>query len=466
MRILLFLLLFLFPQVVWSTSLTLDEVMTSTMKHFPKILQANYKVEEAQEKVTESLGNFDFLASAKGDARTRGFYSGRSIDFQLEKPLGILSSTLYTGYRVSDGRYPDYEGKYVTLEDGEYRLGIEFSLLQNRDIDLQRLNLKQSELLFGQSQFHRLQARYEVRKKATKAYWSWVAKGKIVEMYQQMLDISLNRDVAIKKRVKGGDLAKIYIDENKQYILKRRQLLVMAKNEFQNAALKLSLYYRDDRGEPRLPTEEQIPPAFEELPDHLERSEKLELLDAALAASPAIQSLQYEIDRLYNIEVMAENKLMPKLDLILETNRDSGNGSKTRVGQENRIGLKFEFPLERRAAYGKRSQARAKSMRVQKKLQLSRESLKVETTQIFNLMNASLRSLHLSKNEIELAQKLRKAEQVKFLNGASDFFILNLREQNLLDAELKNIKSYLIYHYALADFEQLTLDPKWVIPNP
>ena len=39
------------------------------------------------------------------------------------------------------------------------------------------------------------------------------------------------------------------------------------------------------------------------------------------------------------------------------------------------------------------------------------------------------------QEEVEIAKKLLKAENIRFKNGDSDFFILNAREQDFLNAQ-------------------------------
>ena len=138
----------LFSLLAFSASAKLDEdiILHSTRVHYPMVKEALENVEAAKMKVLASKGNFDLKLESKMDMRTRGFYDGKSGDVRAVKPLRFMNTEIYTGYRVSDGSYPDYEGKVDTLSEGEVRAGIKVSLWQTRDIDENRLVLWNSQL--------------------------------------------------------------------------------------------------------------------------------------------------------------------------------------------------------------------------------------------------------------------------------------------------------------------------------
>ena len=60
--------------------------------------------------------------------------------------------------------------------------------------------------------------------------------------------MAISRNKGIERRVNKGDLARIYLTENNQYVLKRSVLLLQAENQFVKAANFLSLFNRSDTG--------------------------------------------------------------------------------------------------------------------------------------------------------------------------------------------------------------------------
>ncbi len=121
--------------------------------------------------VQESLGGFDAKLKSKADYRDRGYYDGKSVDVVIEKPLPYMNSKVYLGHKRSDGDFPTYEQKRLTLDSGENRMGIAFSLWQDRDIDPVRLKLRINKLKLTNEEMKVLRSQVDVKQKATKAYW-------------------------------------------------------------------------------------------------------------------------------------------------------------------------------------------------------------------------------------------------------------------------------------------------------
>jgi outer membrane protein TolC len=434
-----------------------DFVINSALKHYPDVLQSIEDMEASKAQIKEALGAFDLKLKAKGDIRTRGFYNGKSMDVVVEKPLQFFNSRVYTGFRQSEGKYPDYEGKNDTLTDGESRFGVEFSLLQDRAIDERRLKLRNSKLGLNSKEMKFLLVRVKINKMASKAYWTWVAKGNIVKVYQELLDIAIDRNKGLKSRVRRGDLAKIYMTENRQYILKRETQLLKSKQEFFEAALELSLFLRDEFSSPIMPQDELLPEFDSNFP-MVSKVMFEEGVSRAMEISPKLRILDNQTQEFRNEQLMGENKLMPRLDLSFEVSRDTGIGSSTLIGTENRAMLKLEIPLERNLGKGKVAKSKAKRKRVEYERKLQTEMLKNKISNLFNKMKIFMNVITNTQEEVQVAQKLQKAEVRKFANGASDFFVVNLREQNTADAKIKLIKAKLKFKKNLADYDAQTFN--------
>jgi outer membrane protein TolC len=292
---------------------------------------------------------------------------------------------------------------------------------------------------------------------ASKAYWTWVAKGNIVKVYQELLDIAIDRNKGLKSRVRRGDLAKIYMTENRQYILKRETQLLKSKQEFFEAALELSLFLRDEFSSPIMPQDELLPEFDSNFP-MVSKVMFEEGVSRAMEISPKLRILDNQTQEFRNEQLMGENKLMPRLDLSFEVSRDTGIGSSTLIGTENRAMLKLEIPLERNLGKGKVAKSKAKRKRVEYERKLQTEMLKNKISNLFNKMKIFMNVITNTQEEVQVAQKLQKAEVRKFANGASDFFVVNLREQNTADAKIKLIKAKLKFKKNLADYDAQTFN--------
>lgn len=445
------LLLITFSLSSYSSTLSEEDVLGTTKKFYPKVLETIQNVEAAKEEVYKSLGVFDAKLKSKLDMRTRGFYDGKSVDTVIEKPLPYFGSRVYGGYKVSDGDYPEYEEKADTLDNGETRFGVGLSLLRNRDIDQGRMELMMSRLRQLNSELSLNLTKLQVQNKARKIYWKWVAKGNIYFVYKELLQIALNRQKALRERVKRGDLARIYETENDLYLVNRRSKLVEAEIELIDSALELSLYYRDQNGDPVVPEYSQIPKKFPR-GRPITRGQLNELKEVIPSIDPRIARIENKKE-IYNLEEkIGENDLLPMVDINFEVSRDRGIGSETLRGTENRGMINIEIPIERKKAKGQIRKARFMKNALEYRKKLYIDQLIRDLVSVFNQVNLSIENVVNTEKEINLSKALVRAEREKFTNGASDFFVLNLREQALANAKISNIKALFEYKKARADF--------------
>lgn len=432
-----------------------EQVMTSARTHYPLVQSALADVNAAKYKVKEARGDFDLKLKVKGDNRAAGYYDGSYVESVIEKPLGYLNSSVYGGYRISDGDYPVYEGKKNTLDNGEVMAGVRLSLWQNRDIDESRLVIRNSRLKLSQKELKVLEVQAKTMKVATKAYWNWVAAGSIYGVYQEMLDIGIQRNEALKRRIEQGDLAKIYQTENEQYILKRSTQLWEAKQAFEEAALELSLFLRTEDGNPYIPGVEELP---ESMPGGLSISnEKVEKeLGRALLINPEFKIINLETKEWENIQKEGRNKRAPVIDIAIEGSRDYGQGEYSLDEPELKGMFSVVVPLEQNKGKGKEEKAIEEIKSLEHRRRLLKEELEVSIKRSQVSVNTAVQTMGNLEKEVKLSYILAEAERKKFAQGDSDFFVVNLREQNRADTEVKYIKASLSYQKYLADYNAYT----------
>ena len=116
---LLFVFFSLFSFSHASYALQPQEIVASSFKHAPQVLEALQKALEQENKVLESSGAFDAKIKSKANARTDGFYTGDIYRAQVEKDMPFANSSVYGGGRQSFGTFPSYEGKFETQDAGD-----------------------------------------------------------------------------------------------------------------------------------------------------------------------------------------------------------------------------------------------------------------------------------------------------------------------------------------------------------
>jgi outer membrane protein TolC len=78
-----------------------------------------------------------------------------------------------------------------------------------------------------------------------------------------------------------------------------------------------------------------------------------------------------------------------------------------------------------------------------------------------NTLNLSIERMGIATQELELARELVKMENKRFLNGDSNLITLNIREQNLAEAEIRRFESFSEYRRSLNDFKVAKGELEW-----
>lgn len=450
-------------------ALDLDTVLQSTIRHYPKIKSSLLEYQYSSLSVTKSLGEFDSKLKIENKDWASGYYDANINSIRIEKPLGSLGSTISLGHQKSSGLIPIYQEEFKTLSDGEFFLKLQFELLRNRSIDQNRLKLTNSKVK-EQLQLLQLQLQQiEILRSARIAYAKLIASALNVDTYKALLDLALQRQKAIRIKVKKGDLAKIYLTENMQYIAKRKVALTKAWQKFYSSAQYFSLFYRDQLGRPIVPSKNQLQSdlsrfyrkdSLQENPKTLKEVNQYSNIDfkIVLDRSPHFKIYSFKATEQENIVHFKKNQILPKLTVKLGTAKNIGNGAKSLEEVENTVSLNLEVPIERRKLKSDLEISKIKLKQVQLSQKLFRDKFFSEFKILQLKMQANEEALKSISDEINYATTLEKAERVKFDQGASDFFVLNLREQNRVDAQIKNIQTQLELNIAKAFYDELIFD--------
>ena len=432
-------------------SLGVNKIIESSQKNYPQILNFYEKVATKEGKVLESLGFFDVKIKNQYQDKSRGFYDGKINDISLEKQNGFMGSKIYGGYRKSFGNFADYDGNNLTNDEGEYRVGGSFSLLRNRAIDSGRLDLITSQLELKESQIQLEKIKNEIARDAIKNYWNWVISGYIYQAYENLYELAKKRDSQLKIRHQKGDVAQIILIENHRNVLNRQSLMREARNNFDNNTLALSMYYRGQNGEMLLAKIEELPKLDFDLAKNL--SNKIdEDIAGGLQNRPELRLLKIQNDQEGNNLNQAKNLYQPKLDIQLEASKDLGDGTKSRSQSNNQVKLDFELPLQQNIAKGKIASSSSKIKAIKYEEQFYRDKISTEISQLHNSLKNILQIYANYLEELKLSQILEKAEKERFQNGHSDFFLINLREQEVANAKINKLLSILRYQSIQADY--------------
>lgn len=420
--------------------LTLNDVLQSSSARYPEIIEAMEKRDAAVGNALARRGAFDVVFSAENASTLSGYYDGISSRITAERELGAFGARVYGGYGLSRGDFPIYKDAAFTDRNGEFKVGVVFSLLRDREIDRRRIGVKNADLDVEIADLELALAMIGVQQRAADSYFRWVTAGRQLRVYEDLLALAESRQVALEREVKAGARAKIFLTENAQNIARRRVLVVEARQRVNTAANNLSMYYRDDAGAPITPDLDAIPPSRDDLAAKLTASTERADIDKTLSRRPDLRRVETRLDQYRNKVALARNEIKPRLDLSYEMSNDfgpEGLGGPSRDGLENIVGLRFSVPIGQREARGALAQAESELAALEQRRRLLRDKAEIELRNIVLDVDMAEQRAALVEQEAAQSDQMESAERKRFSSGASDFFLVNLREETAANARVR-----------------------------
>ena len=236
-----------------------DAVIQSTLDFYPEIQVVLEEIRIANGVQIQAAGSFDTKLKISSENTPVGFYETYRSKFGLEQPT-YNGGSVFAGYRFGRGDIEPWYLERNTNAGGELKLGANWALLRDREIDARRVAVWQAQIRRDAVEPVVHQQLLRVFRDAEITYWNWVAAGQVYRRNLATSSKSLEIRVdGIEERIKAGDLADITQTDNDRSILGREVKLIKAKAKLDQAAIKLSLYYRDANGTPIIVTESDLP---------------------------------------------------------------------------------------------------------------------------------------------------------------------------------------------------------------
>jgi outer membrane protein TolC len=438
--------------------LSLAEVLSSARFHAPQVLEAMARVRGAEGRVLSAQAAFDTVFSADASSFVAGFYDGRIAGAEVLRPLTENGGYVYGGYRISGGRFPIYEDQNFTNQAGELKAGAVFALMRDRAIDERRFARSFAEADVAIAEADRLMVAIGVQRQALSAYNNWVAAGLRVKVFRDLLALAEARQAGFERQVAAGASPRILLVENEQNILRRQTLVVDAEQRLAQAAAVLSLFYRDGEGRPVQVMPERLPGG---LPPMV--TPKAAALDPAaiVTARPDLRTLDIRIRQASQRLALDRNNFLPRFDLKVEASRDFGaigRGGGSRERTEGKVGLSFTVPLQQSAARGRIAQTYAEIEATRQRQRLLEDQINAEVQQLVVAVDATARLRRIAEDEQDRATTMAAAERRRFGAGASDFFLVNVREEAAADAQVRALDAAVRQIVANAELAAVTAD--------
>jgi len=417
-----------------------SEFLSIVKKFHPLAFRYRLQNNIAEAEVLKARGSFDPVINAKKGAKTID-----GVDYYDETNLGIEIPTWY-GLALT-GSYNNIDGQRLNNSDtrgGLYQFGITVPLAKGLIYDGRRALLEQARHAQQMTAAEQQVLTNELLRDAENAYWHWVKQYEIYEVQKEAVDINKNRLTLIRRTYDFGERAAIdtteAVSQLRGFELEQQEAYL----KYVKATMELSLYLWKENQEPFEISQAIFPgdqltssQAYSSYPSLIQR----------LNAQPINSHLsmiyyQQKQNILESEQRLKWQSFLPKLDLTYNFfNKEHYKSNYFPLFQNNyQYGIKLEVPLFLRQARADYRQAKAKVTQNKLDTDIKRQEINAKivnyTTEVFNY----IAQINIATQNVTNYQRLLQAEEMKYENGESSLFLINSRENKLIEAKEKIIE--------------------------
>lgn len=424
--------------------MSFQEYLAFVKQHHPVMKQANLQLNMGEANLLKARGAFDPKIEAIKDRKkfkNTEYYDEFYAAFKIPTWYGIeLKGT----FEQNTGTFLD--PSLTVPDDGLYGAGVSFSLAQGLLINERMADLRRAKFFINQTKAERDLILNDLIFEASKAYFRWLQASNERLIYENFLENAEIRFQGIKRQVEVGDKAAIDSVEAKIAFQNRVLLLEAAKLKQQKARLEASNFLwidnvpvelREDL-RPDVPQREMIAASLQ--------LEGITVSTDSLDQHPKIRSIDAKLNGLQVDRRLKQNKLLPKINLEYNFLTPDGGELNSFNTSNYKFGLNASFPLFLRK---ERGDLRLASIKIQD-TELERAATQLELRNKIEAVSVEITSLdeqnRLINEIVSNYQVMLNGELRMFQIGESSVFLINTREQKLIEATLKAnellIKSY------------------------
>lgn len=425
--------------------LTLEEYFTWIKVHHPIARRANLLERQSKALELQAKGGFDPKAYAEWDQKSfdqKDYFSIGEGGLKLPTRFGIELKAAYT---VTDGIYLNPERN---LSDaGQAIAGITLPVGRGLMIDQRRADLQQAELMASMNEIERQYLLNDLLLAAATAYWEWGMAHQQLEIYKNALTVAEDRLQGIRESFNQGDKPAIDTLETLIQVQNRQLNYSQAKLNWENAALLLSNFLWYEGHLPLEVSSQMRPPALEDIAYGLDAANDIVFQQELVFTHPDIRKYKVKQEQLMIDQRLAKEQLKPRLDLsynflgdginfINEGHSDDGRFN-TLLTQNYKWGLSFDMPLLLRKERGKLDLVEIKMQENNLSIEQKLVEISNKISTYYNQLKFLLEQIDIYSSTVDNYQALLDAENLKFRQGESSIFLINAREQKLIEAQLK-----------------------------
>ncbi|MBG9378095.1 TolC family protein [Panacibacter sp. DH6] len=453
-RWLLYIVLFVAQSVTAQSLFTVDEFIQQVRQYHPVAKQANILVDQAAAELLAAKGAFDPAVMLDASRKTfdgKNYYYYTNPELKLPTWVGI---DVKAGLESNGGTYLNPE---VTSGNTSY-LGVEVPLAKGLLMDKRRAAVQQARILRSQSEQERMAAINDLLFDAYTSYWQWAGQYSLYNLYSTFLDVSNKRFRLVKLSFVNGDRSAMDTLEAFAQLQNVAMMQTEALAKLNDAVLDLSNYLWIDRDSAYL-----LPSTAK--PDTVRFAAYAEPVDAeavianAYLQHPLLRTYQFKLESLQVERKLKFQSLLPVLNAkanLLNKNYYVLKGVDAAFLQNNyKWGIDFKLPLFLREGRGSYQQAKLKIENTNYAFTAKQWEIENKIRSYFNQFIQLQKQLQITQSAFDSYRLLLRQEELRFANGESSLFVINSREnkvietgQKLAELRIKYQKAYYAVQWA------------------
>lgn len=428
--------------------LSFEGFLGEVARNHPLAKQADNFNRIAVADLLESRGAFDPELYGKASAKRfdgTNYYRTLEAGVSYQSPFALRAKV---GFEEASGTFLNPMEKVP--EAGQLKTELTLPLGKGLLMDEARANRRKAMIGLDLAKSEQMSLLNELLAMAGYAYWDWIYAEEQRRIYEQVASLARIRFDAVRFSFENGAKPALDTLEANIQMRNRENQLEQALLEEQRARLGLGNFRWDPNGSPM--SNDFIGPEREDWP---EPGPDFLIGDTSIFASwvgqhPDIRQLAFELDQVRVEERLKREYLKPNADLSFAVLGEGwrfaglGDGADIPLILEDfhTWNISVGFPLFLRTARGGLQANRVKQQQIDLKIDQKQLELMNKVRQ-YQYQMIQWNTLYSQQRQIASEYKLLwEAETEKFNLGKGSLFLINARESQWIEAELKAVKFF------------------------
>jgi outer membrane protein TolC len=434
--------------------LALEEFINIVRQYHPVVKQTDVQIQIAKANLLSAKGAFDPLFNFNNEQKTfdgKNYYNYTNPEIKIPTWYGI---EVKAGLENNSGQFLSSE---ITSGQTSY-VGISVPLAKNLVMDKRRATLQQSKIFINLSAAEKLATINDIMLDAYIAYYNWVKEFQLYNINSDAVKINEARFNLVKIAFRQGDRPAVDTIEALAQLQNFQYLQNESLVKYKNAAVELSNFLWVQNNTPYTLSDNAVPEILTPINDT-----PVALLDEILydakITHPKLKMFDY---KLQSLEVEKKLKFQNLLPIVnLKTNiLNSGYNVLKNAGipfYENnyKFGIDIGVPLLFRDGRGAYKSATLKIAQTGFEFSMQKLEIANKIKYYYNEVFGLKQQIQINEKIYKNYQTLFNAEDTRFKAGESTLFLLNTREnkvleslQKLIDLKFKLNKSLVALQWA------------------